>query len=183
IFTALLRTRLTLAVNGLAQVASVVGVVLVSRLGYDVVGVIWVLAVVTWLATAFYLLRLLPLLRLWDQEARAATPFGPVLRMGGAAWLTNLISGALLKQSAVSLMQYFAVSVAAIGFFNLAFQSAHAAAFLLIAGLGGVGMAAMSVAYAGADVAGLGAAWRTVSKLQILLAGPGLAFCLGRART
>src|SRR5262249_29074054 len=119
----------------------------------------------------------------WEQEGQTATSFGPVLQMGGAAWLTNLISGALLKQSAVSLMQYFAISVAAIGYFNLAFQSAHAAAFLLIAGLGGVGMAAMSAAYAGTDAAGLGFAWRTVSKLQILLAVPVLAFCLGQANT
>jgi O-antigen/teichoic acid export membrane protein len=183
IFTAVLRTRLTLAVNGVAQVVSVAGVLLASRLGYGVVGVLWALAIVAWLATAVYLLRLLPLLRHWDQEARSTAAFGPVLRMGGAAWLTNLISGALLKQVAVSLLLYFAVSAAAIGFFNLAFQSSHAAAFLLIAGLGGVSMAAMSVAYAGADVVGLGAAWRTVSKLQILLAVPVLAFCLGQANT
>jgi O-antigen/teichoic acid export membrane protein len=111
----------------------------------------------------------------------APDPFNPVLRLGWTAWLTNLVSGALLKQAAVALLQYAAVSVAAIGYFNLAFQSSHAAALLLVAGLGGVGMAVMSAAEAGAGRRGLGLAWRTVPKLQILLAVPLLAFTFANA--
>ncbi len=185
LFTALLRTRLTLAVGGLAQVGNVVGVLFATSQGYGVEGVIVALAIVTWAAAAVYLVLLLPLLRARDtaSQSRARTPFAPVLRLGAVAWLTNLISGALLKQSVVSLMQYFLVVAASIGYFNLAFQLSHAAAFLLIAGLGGVGMAAMAAAYSGENREGLGTAWRSVSKAQILLATPVLAFAFVQANT
>ncbi|MFI5274870.1 MAG: hypothetical protein ACHQ4H_17705, partial [Ktedonobacterales bacterium] len=185
LFTALLRTRLTLVVGGLAQVGNVAGVYIAARLGYGVAGVIWALGLVTWAAAAVYLVLLLPLLRAKDAAVPSseATAFTPVLRLGATAWLTNLISGALLKQSAVSLMQYFFVAAASIGFFNLAFQLSHAAAFLLIAGLGGVGMAAMAAAFSGEDRAGLGVAWRSVSKAQMLLAVPVLTFCFIQADT
>jgi O-antigen/teichoic acid export membrane protein len=181
LFTALLRTRLTLAVGGVAQLTNVAGVLLAGRLGWGVAGVIWALGVVTWLATVVYFVLLLPLLRTPAASTPPTRPaervrFAPVLRLGGTAWLTNLISGALLKQVAVSLLQYFLIGVGTIGYFNLAFQLSHAAAFLLIAGLGGVGMAAMSAAFAAARHDGLTIAWRSVSKAQILLAVPVLAF-------
>jgi O-antigen/teichoic acid export membrane protein len=181
LFTALLRTRLTLVVGGLAQIGNVVGVYLAARLGYGVPGVLYALGIVAWAVSVVYLAVLLPLLRARATPAVAAPPseppaFTPVLRLGATAWLTNLISGALLKQVAVSLMLYFFVTNTAIGIFNLAFQLSHAAAFLLIAGLGGVGMAAMAAAFSGEDRQGLATAWRSVSKAQMLLAVPVLAF-------
>ena len=183
LFTALLRTRLTLVVGGLAQVGNVVGVLVAARLGYGVAGVIWALGLVAWAAALVYFALLLPLLRMHKTAAPSSEPtaFSPVLRLGATAWLTNLISGALLKQSAVSLMLYFFVAAPAIGYFNLAFQLSHAAAFLLIAGLGGVGMAAMAAAFSGEDRVGLATAWRSVSKAQMLLAVPVLAFFFVRA--
>jgi O-antigen/teichoic acid export membrane protein len=183
LFTALLRTRLTLVVGGLAQVGNVVGVYVAARQGYGVAGVIWALGLVAWAAALAYVALLLPLLRARETAAPASTPepFTPVLRLGATAWLTNLISGALLKQSVVSLMLYFFVATTLFGYFNLAFQLSHAAAFLLIAGLGGVGMAAMAAAFSGEDRAGLAIAWRSVSKAQMLLAVPVLAFFFIRA--
>ena len=175
IFTAILRTRLTLIVGGLSQVANIAGVLLFVHFGFGVAGVIWALAIVAWVTTAVYLLCMLPLLlhrAPKEQEQR----FTPVLQMGWTAWLTNLVSGALLKQSAISLLQYFAIDIVAIGYFSLAFQLSDAAAFLLIAGLGGVGMAAMAASYAGQNKQSLGFAWRAVSKVQILLSVPLLAF-------
>lgn len=181
IFTSLLRTRLTSLVNGVAQLANLIGAYFVIRAGYGVIGVLWVVAGVAWATALFYFLALTPF---WLRRGpRLPTPsFVPVLRLGWTAWLTNLVSGALLKQIAVSLMGAFLISDAAIGYFSLAFQLTHAAAFLLIAGLGGVGLAAMSAAYSGEDLAGLGVAWRAVSKVQILLAVPLLAFCLLHAQ-
>ncbi|MEO7002529.1 MAG: oligosaccharide flippase family protein [Ktedonobacterales bacterium] len=197
IFTALLRTRLTLVVGGLAQLANVGGVLMITRYGGGVGGVLWVLAAATWAASIVYFLLLAPYLRVLQQpsqqladsqvdatptaQARADGRFAPVLRLGGAAWLTNLITSALLKQSAVSLLQYFVVSAVAIGYFTLAFQLAHAAAYLLVAGLGGVGLAALAAAYVGQQRGHLTVAWRTICKTQMLLAVPLLAFCAPHA--
>lgn len=177
IFTSLLRTRLTSLVNGIAQLANIIGAYFVIKAGYGVTGVLWVVAGVAWATAIFYFVVLTPF---WLRRGpRLPVPsFMPVIRLGWTAWLTNLVSGALLKQIAVSLMGAFIISDAAIGYFSLAFQLTHAAAFLLIAGLGGVGLAAMSAAYSGDDLPMLGTAWRAVSKVQILLAVPLLAFCL-----
>jgi O-antigen/teichoic acid export membrane protein len=188
ILTALLRTRLTLLVGGLAQVANVTGALIVTRLGTGVSGVLWILALVATVASVVYLVVLAPFLSHSESGAMGDTAnanvgtskapsLRPVLRLGVVAWLTNLITGALLKQGAVSLLQFYAIGLVAIGYFNLAFQLSHAAAFLLVAGLGGVGLAVMAAAYAGSQRAGLSTAWRTVSKVQMLLAVPLLAFC------
>ncbi|MFI5273899.1 MAG: polysaccharide biosynthesis C-terminal domain-containing protein, partial [Ktedonobacterales bacterium] len=55
------------------------------------------------------------------------------------------------------------------------------AGLLLISGLGGVGMAAMSAAFTGGGRARLAMMWRAALMLQIVLAVPMLAFCLVRA--
>jgi|GEM_PF-465817 len=176
IFTALLRTRLTFFVGILQQAGILTGAYVMLHTGHDIIGVIWASAGATWLAALAYFVLLTPF---WRRSGprQPAPSFVPVLQMGWTAWLTNLVSGALLKQVAITLLQAFAVSIAVQGFFNLAFQLSHAAAFLLIAGLGGVGLAAMSAAYSGEDKRSLAFAWRAVSKVQILLAVPLLAFC------
>ena len=55
ILTAMLRTRLTLLVGGLAQVGNVTGAIVVLHLGGGVVGVLWILAVVAAVASVVYL--------------------------------------------------------------------------------------------------------------------------------
>lgn len=176
IFTALLRTRLTFFVNGISQLVNLAGAFLAIHAGYSVAGVLWAIAAVAWGTSIVYFLLLAPL-AIARRTTESVPPFGPVLRLGGTAWLTNLISGALLKQSVVWVLGAFAITDFAIGQFNLAFQLSHAAAFLLIAGLGGVGMAAMAAAYSGEDTPALGTAWRAVTKVQVLLAVPLLGFC------
>ncbi len=175
IFTSIMRTRLTLIIGGVGQLANIAGILLVARLGLSVAGVLWALAIVTWLTALAYFFFLAPF---WSAPRTQPTdpPFAPVLQLGWSAWLVNLIPGALLKQSAVSLLQYFALGSIAVGYFTAAFQLTHAAAYLLIAGLGGVGQAAMAASYAGKDKASLAFAWRAVSKVQMLLAVPLLAF-------
>ncbi len=182
IFTSLLRTRLTFVVNGLSQLANLAGAFAAIRLGYGVGGVLWAVGIVTWATALIYLLLLAPL-GLTRRDTATPPSFAPVMRLGGTAWLTNLISGALLKQSVVWVMGFFVIADIIIGRFNLAFQLSHAAAFLLIAGLGGVGLAAMAAAYSGEDRAGLATAWRAVSKVQVLLAVPLLAFVFIHAQS
>jgi O-antigen/teichoic acid export membrane protein len=184
IFTALLRTRLTFIVNSLSQVMNLVAVFTALKLGMGVPGVLWGLAASAWLTALAYVFLLAP----WWGYRSAGRPvtvpaFGPVLRLGWSAWLINIVNGALLKQVIISLFQFFLITTAVIGYFNLAFQLTHAAAYLLIAGLGGVGLAAMSAAYAGNDRPSLAVAWRAVSKVHILLSVPLLAFCFIYARS
>jgi O-antigen/teichoic acid export membrane protein len=175
IFTSLLQTRLTLIVGGLSQVFVLLAIVVTLHQHLGISGMLWGIALVTWGTVLVYFLLLSPW---WAYKPPAKKPaFGPVLRLSWSAWQVNLISSALLKQVAVSLLLAYAVSRANIGYFNLAFQLTHAAAYLLIAGLGGVGLAAMSAAYSGGDLKGLAFAWRAVSKVQILLAVPLLTFC------
>jgi O-antigen/teichoic acid export membrane protein len=176
IFTSLLRTRMIFIIGGLSQVANLVAVVVVLRSGYGVEGIIWGVAASAWLASLAYALALAPWLTRRNTAKVAVPSFAPVLRLGGSAWLINLVNGALLKQVVISLFGAFLISYEAIGYFNLAFQLTHAAAYLLISGLGGVGLAAMSAAYSGQDRAGLAFAWRAVSKVHILLSVPLLVF-------
>ncbi len=175
IFTSLLQTRLTLIIGGLSQVFVLVAIVVTLHDNLGISGMLWGIALVTWGTVLVYFLFLSPW---WAYKPPAQKPaFGPVLKLGWSAWQVNLISSALLKQVAISLLLAFLVTRANIGYFNLAFQLTHAAAYLLIAGLGGVGLAAMSAAYSGGDLKGLAFAWRAVSKVQILLAVPLLTFC------
>jgi O-antigen/teichoic acid export membrane protein len=182
LFTSLLRTKLTTTVNSLGQVANLALALLALHLGFGISGVLWALAASTWGGTLVYLVLMGPLLAAHESRREKAPPFGPVLRLGSAAWITNLISGALLKQVAVSLLLLFIAQDVVVGYFNIAFQLSHAAAYLLIAGLGGVGMAAMAASYSGEDRPGLAFAWRAVSKVQILLSVPLLAFCFIHAQ-
>jgi len=181
VFTAILRTRTTLVIGGLAQLGNLLVAYIVLHAGYDINAVLWAVAGVTWVGALVYLILLAPF---WLPApiVGGIPDFVPVLQMGSTAWVTNLVSGALLKQVAFSLLQAFTIGSAAIASFNLAFQLTHAAAFLLIAGLGGVGMAAMSAAYSGDNRRDLGFAWRAVSKVQILLAVPLLTFTFIYAR-
>jgi O-antigen/teichoic acid export membrane protein len=175
IFTSIMRTRLTLVIGGLSQLANIGGILIMARLGLGVGGVLWALGIVTWLTALAYFAFLAPFWRA-PRTQPTEPKFAPVLQLGWSAWLVNLIPGALLKQSAVSLLQYFSLGSIAIGYFTAAFQLTHGAAFLLIAGLGGVGQAAMAASYAGENKKALGFAWRAVSKVQMLLAVPLLAF-------
>jgi O-antigen/teichoic acid export membrane protein len=107
---------------------------------------------------------------------------GPVVRLGISAWLTNLVSGALLKQVSIILLGFFAVSLAQIAFFNLSFQLAHAASVLLVSGFGGVGGAALAAAFVGKNYERLARSWQALVKIETLLAAPLLVFCLFNAQ-
>ena len=185
LFTALLRTRLTLVVGGLAQVGNVVG-----RLRGRAAGLRRrrrdLGARPRHLGGRCRLPR--PAAPAAAREGTAApSSEATALHAGAAAGRDGLAHQPDQRRAAQTVRRLadavFLCGAAAIGFFNLAFQLSHAAAFLLIAGLGGVGMAAMAAAFSGEDRAGLGAAWRSVSKAQMLLAVPVLAFFFIRADT
>lgn len=182
VFTALLRTRVTLVISGLSQAGNLALAWLLLRLGWGVDGALWALGIVAWLTAAAYLFWLAPLL--FVRRPREPISLRPALRLSAAAWLTNLANGALVKQVAVWLLLFYlgSVALAQVGFFSLAFQLGHSAGLLLIAGLSGVGMATMAAAYAGDNRSWLATSWRAVLKVQILLSLPLLVIALLNAQ-
>src|SRR3989440_5033096 len=106
----------------------------------------------------------------------------PVVQLGISAWLTNLVTGALLKQVSSILLAVFLVSIIQIGYFNLSFQLAHAASLLLVSGFGGVGGAALAAAFVGRNYDRLSRSWQALIKIETLLAAPVLVFCLFNAQ-
>jgi O-antigen/teichoic acid export membrane protein len=182
VFTALLRTRVTLVISGLSQAGNLALAWFLLRLGWGVDGALWALGIVAWVTAVGYLFWLAPLL--FARSPRQPISLRPALRLGAAAWLTNLANGALIKQVAVWLLLFYLGSqaLASVGFFSLAFQLGHSAGLLLIAGLSGVGMATMAAAYAGENRAWLATSWRAVLKVQILLSLPLLVIALLNAQ-
>ncbi len=177
---ALMRMRFVFIVGSITQLAILVMSFVVLQLGWGIDGVLWVLALTSLLNGLAFVVWLAPLLFLRGNSYRQ--PLKPVLDLGISAWLTNLVSGALLKQVSIILLGYFAVSLVEIGYFNLSFQLAHAASLLLVSGFGGVGVAALAAAFVGHTYDRLARSWQALIKVETLLAAPGLVFCLFNAQ-
>src|SRR5579883_2044496 len=177
---ALMRMRFVFIAGSIAQFAILALSFIVLQMGWGIDGVLWVLAVISLLTALAFVAWLAPMLFLRGESYRQSLK--PVLDLGLSAWLTNLVSGALLKQVSIILLGYFAISLVEIGYFNLSFQLAHAASLLLVSGFGGVGVAALAAAYVGHNSARLARAWQALIKIETLLAAPGLVFCLFNAQ-
>jgi O-antigen/teichoic acid export membrane protein len=172
--------RVVFIIGSLTQLLLLVLSFVVLQLGWNINGVLWVLALTSLLNGVAFAIWLAPLL--FSRETSYRQPLKPVLDLGISAWLTNLVSGALLKQVSIILLGYFAVSLLEIGYFNLSFQLAHAASLLLVSGFGGVGVAALAAAFVGHNYDRLARSWQTLIKIETLLAAPGLVFCLFNAQ-
>jgi O-antigen/teichoic acid export membrane protein len=169
-FASVLKTRATLIIGGLAQALGVPLTLALLRLGYGVDGIFAAQVVVTWAAAVAFLIVLRPYLT--GAGGRVGFEGGQVRSLMVSAWLTNVTNGALGKQMDIMLMSVFAVSYVAIGYYNLAYQIVSIVAVLLISGLGGVSVAAMSVTYTAYGRVRLAAMWRAIIMLQLLLAVP-----------
>lgn len=174
-FSALLRSRAVLVIGGLSQAASVAGVFVMLRAGWGIDGIFAVQSAVTWLMALAYLgpLRKLIFAR---GKIRSIRP-GEMRKLMGSAWLTNITNGALGKQMDIMIMTAFAVSTAAIGYYNLSYQLTSIISVVLISGLGGVGLAAMSAALSAGGAERLSSMWRANVMLQVLLATPLQIIC------
>jgi hypothetical protein len=80
----------------------------------------------------------------------------------------------------VAIGQLAAVAPSQLLYFKSTYQMGDAGARFFTDGLGGISMATMSVSYEG-GLPPLATSWRTVSKLQVLLAVPLVAFCIPHA--
>ena len=177
---ALMRMRVVFVVGSVTQVLILVMAWVGLQLGWGVNGMLWLLAAGSVFNALVFVFWLAPIL--FIRGASYRQPLKPVMRLGVSAWLTNLASGALLKQISIILLGYFAVSVVLIGYFNLSFQLAHAASLLLVSGFGGVAGAALAAAFVGQNRERLARSWQTLIKIETLLAAPGLMFCLFNAQ-
>ena len=169
-FASVLKTRATLIIGGVTQSLGVLFTLALLRLGYGIDGIFAAQAVVAWVAVLAFLIVLRPYL---IGRTDRMTLEGRQLRsLMVSAWLTNISNGALGKQMDIMLMSIFAVSYAAIGYYNLAYQLVSIVAVLLISGLGGVSVAAMSVTYTARGSARLASMWRAIVTLHLLLSAP-----------
>ena len=180
ICAALMRMRIVFVLGSLTQVLLLGLGYLVLQLGWGIDGMLWLMAIFSLINAAIFLIWLLPILL--ARNATFVQPMKPVLQLGVSAWLTNLVTGALLKQVAIILLGYFAVSITAIGYFNLSFQLGHAASLLLVTGFGGVAGSALAAAFVGKNYDRLARSWQTLIKVETILAAPILVFCLFNAQ-
>ncbi len=164
----LMRMRFVFVVGGLTQLALLVLSFFVLQLGWGTNGVLWLFAICSLFNAAAF--------QTYLQAMK------PVVQLGISAWLTNLVTGALLKQVSIILLGVYLVSIVQIGYFNLSFQLAHAASLLLVSGFGGVGGAALAAAFVGRNYDRLARSWQALIKIETLLAAPVLVFCLFNAQ-
>jgi len=180
ICASLMRMRFVFVVGSITQLFLLGLSFVVLQLGWGTNGVLWLFAIGSLVNALAFIVWLTPVI-----FARGATyiqPLKPVVQLGFSAWLTNLVSGALLKQVSIILLGYFAVSIIQIGYFNLSFQLAHAASLLLVSGFGGVGSSALAAAFVGKNYDRLAHSWQALIKIETLLAAPVLMFCLFNAQ-
>ncbi|HTI13225.1 MAG TPA: polysaccharide biosynthesis C-terminal domain-containing protein [Dictyobacter sp.] len=179
-----MRIKIVFVISGTIQAAQLIFSFILLHLGWGITGVIWLQAIISLLGAAAFLGWQAPFL---FQQARqhkkmsASVSHKELWQLGISAWLTNLASGALLKQISISMLGIFAVSIINIGYFNLSFQLADAANTLLVAGFAGVGGSALAAAFAGKNATRLAQTWDALIKVETLLAAPGLVFCLFNA--
>jgi O-antigen/teichoic acid export membrane protein len=81
----------------------------------------------------------------------------------------------------LAIGQLAAVAPAELLFFKSTYQMGDAGARFFTDGLGGISLALMSTSYAGKNLPHLATGWRTVNKLQMLLALPVIAFAIPHA--
>lgn len=114
-----------------------------------------------------------------ETDTRGREHFGPAMRLGVAAWLADLPNSSLVQPLAIG--QLAAVAPGDLLFFKSTYQMGDAGARFFTDGLGGVSTAVMSASYTGGRLHALAAGWRTVSKLQVLLAVPLVVFSIPHA--
>ncbi|HWZ19351.1 MAG TPA: oligosaccharide flippase family protein [Ktedonobacteraceae bacterium] len=180
VYASQMRMRIVFIVGSITQLLILVLSFITLQLGWGIDSVLWLQAIFAVLNALIFTLWQTPLLL--TRGSTYTQPMKPVMRVGIAAWLTNMVSGALLKQVSIILLAYFTVSVAQIAYFNLSFQLGHAASLLLVSGFGGVAGSALAAAFVGIDLERLARTWQTLIKVETLLAAPVLIFCLFNAQ-
>ena len=176
---ALVRTRTIFIIGALSQLVQLaLAYVFIRLTSQGVDGALIaqsVPAAVTALIYAFVLWRVLKA----PPDMTGGAFLGPAMKLGVASWLADLPNSSLVQP--VALGQLSAVAPTQLLFFKSTYQMGDAGARFFTDGLGGVSMAIMSASYAGKRRDALATGWRTVNKLQVLLAVPLVVFCVPHA--
>ena len=175
---ALVYTRIVFIIGGLGQLLMlIVSYLLVRPLNAGVDGAIVAQAIpsaITALIFAFVLRRVLRA----KPSSKGFHLLRPALRLAVASWLADLPNSSLVQPVAIG--QLAAVAPTQLLYFKSTYQMGDAGARFFTDGLAGISMASMSVTYEG-GLRPLATSWRTVSKLQVLLGVPLVAFCIPHA--
>lgn len=175
---ALVYTRVVFIVGSLGQLLLLVlAYALIRPLGAGVDGALAAQALPA-VATAIVLFVALRRVLREKPNSKGFHFLKPTLRLGIAAWLADLPNSSLVQPLAIS--QLAAVAPTELLYFKSTYQMGDAGARFFTDGLGGISMATMSISYE-AGIAPLATSWRTVSKLQVLLAVPLVAFSMPHA--
>ena len=180
VYASQMRMRIVFIVGSATQLLLLGLSFLTLQLGWGIDSVLWLQAICSLLNAGTFAIWLAPFL--FTRGATYKQDMKPVVRIGLSAWLTNLVSGALLKQVSIILLSYFAVGVAQIAYFTLSFQLADAASALLVSGFGGVAGSALAAAFVGMNYPRIARTWQTLIKIETLLSAPVLVFCLFNAQ-
>jgi O-antigen/teichoic acid export membrane protein len=175
---ALIYTRIVFIVNSIGQLV-LLGLcfVLIGPLGLGVDGAIAAQAlpaVFVAIVFLFALRRVLPA----RANGKGYPILRPTLRLAVASWLADLPNSSLVQPLAIS--QLAAVAPGQLRFFKSTYQMGDAGARFFTDGLGGISMSTMTISYE-KGIAPLAVGWRTVSKLQVLLAVPLVVFSMPHA--
>jgi O-antigen/teichoic acid export membrane protein len=179
LLVALVRTRVVFIFGSLGQLALLaLGAILIHGITGGVDGAILAQALASALTAVAFAICLLRALGSGPRAPSRAF-WRPALRLGIAAWLVDLPNASLVQPLAIG--QLSAVAPAELAFFKSTYQMGDAGARFFTDGLGGVSLAMMSTSYAGKHLAPLATGWRTVNKLQVLLAIPVVLFAIPHA--
>lgn len=175
---ALVYTRVVFIIGGLGQLAMlVVSYLLVRPLNAGVDGAIFAQAIPSAITAIIFAIVLRRVLRA-KPSSKGFHLLRPALRLGVASWLADLPNSSLVQPVAIG--QLAAVAPTELLYFKSTYQMGDAGARFFTDGLGGISMASMSVSYEG-GLRPLATGWRTVSKLQVLLGVPLVAFSMPHA--
>ena len=175
---ALVYTRVVFIIGGLGQLVMLgIAYLLVRPLNSGVDGAIAAQAIPAAFTALIFAIVLRRVLRA-KPSSKGYRLLRPTLRLGVAAWLADLPNSSLVQPLAIG--QLAAVAPTQLLYFKSTYQMGDAGARFFTDGLGGISMASMSVAYEG-GLGPLATSWRTVSKLQVLLGVPLVAFCIPHA--
>ncbi|HEX6797829.1 MAG TPA: hypothetical protein VF116_08975 [Ktedonobacterales bacterium] len=176
---ALVRTRVVFIFGSLSQLSQLVlAYVFIRVTGQGVDGALVAQAVPAAATALIFTVALWNVLRA-RPDRRGGVFLAPAMKLGVASWLADLPNSSLVQP--VALGQLSAVAPTELLFFKSTYQMGDAGARFFTDGLGGISMAIMSASYAGRRLDSLATGWRTVNKLQVLLAVPLVVFCIPHA--
>ena len=102
VYASQMRMRIVFIVGSITQMFILVCSFLTLQIGWGIDSVLWIQAILASINALIFLLLQTPLLL--TRGTTYIQPMMPVLRVGIAAWLTNLVSGALFKQVSIILL-------------------------------------------------------------------------------